>query len=172
MRRTGFKSKLPERQPRLRDREPVVSTYKRITISTYARTSTAVARPKTAAKRNRALLDMAQGRRCLLLAVEGCEGASGLTTVACHSNSGIHQKGASRKADDQYTAWGCAACHAWLDQGRSPKAEKQRAFMSAHLRQVLEWRRIAADKKEPLRFRDAACWALNQLHATEIGAAP
>lgn len=47
LRRTGFKSKLPERQPRLRDREPVhASTLKPLRAGTYAHTSVAVAQPK------------------------------------------------------------------------------------------------------------------------------
>lgn len=73
------------------------------------------------------------------------------------------------KQSDAFTAWGCAACHCWYDQSGAPRAEKRRLFMAAHLRQVLEWRRIAADTAEPERFRQAARRALEQLNATPLG---
>jgi hypothetical protein len=111
--------------------------------------------PKTIPKRNPALLKLAHGQRCLLNAVYGCAGDRGDTTVACHSNFGIHGKAKGRKADDCYTVWGCAICHSWLDQGNATKAEKEQVFMAAHLRQVLEWRKMA---------HPAARWALEQIN--------
>lgn len=89
--------------------------------------------------RSPALLKLARGQKCLLLAVEGCQYHNGSTTVAAHSNQQKHGKGMGIKAHDYYTVWACAVCHTWLDQGKAPKAEKQRAFDAAHKRQVIEW---------------------------------
>jgi hypothetical protein len=130
--------------------------------------TTGGASPKTEAKRNRALLDIARGRRCLLRVPDACTGDTA-TTVACHSNLSLHGKAGARKADDQYAVWGCLACHRWLDQGPADAGVKQSIFMLAHFDQVLEWRRIAADSTESARFRRAAKWALEQLNATPIG---
>lgn len=151
--------------PKLRDRADAgipASGVKPLVRGTYGG-GTLAAEPKTKPKRNRTLLDMAKGRRCLLLAVEGCQGASGLTTVAAHSNSSQHGKGRARKADDSYSVWACGPCHAWLDTSGSPRAEKERAFAGAHFRQVLRWREIAKDPTEQRYFRDAAEWALNEV---------
>jgi hypothetical protein len=124
-----------------------------------------VAVPKTAPKRNRALLDMAQGRRCLLRIDGVCTGDTA-TTVACHSNLSIHGKAGARKADDCYSVWGCMACHRWLDQGDAPAKRKETVFTLAHLDQVFEWWHVTKDTGEPERFRKAAAWALDQLNAT------
>jgi hypothetical protein len=126
--------------------------------------ATTVAAPKTEPKRNRALLDMAEGRSCLLR-VPGicCDGH----TVACHSNLSIHGKAGARKADDQYSVFGCATCHRWLDQGPASASRKQAVFMAAHVRQVDQWRIIAADKSEPYRLQQAALWALIQLNSSQ-----
>lgn len=123
--------------------------------------------PKSETKRNSTLLEMARGRECLLLCVAHCHGPGmrSETTVACHRNEG---KGMALKQSDAMTCWGCAACHEWYDRSGAPKAEKRRAFMAAHLRQVLEWRRIASDPAEPARFRNAARWALDQLNAVGV----
>ena len=124
--------------------------------------------PKTEAKRNRALLDMAQGRPCLLCPLGLCQCTPG-SVVACHSNLSIHGKAGARKADDQYSVWGGDFAHEWLDRSGASAERKEAAFMSAHLRQVLVWRRIATDPSEPERFRKAAQWALDQLGATPVG---
>jgi hypothetical protein len=118
---------------------------------------------------------MAQGRPCLLtvparLGMDGsawCKSTD--TTVACHSNLSEHGKAGARKADDCYSVWGCGACHFWLDFSRAPAEQKEAVFMGAHLAQVLEWRRVAADESEPERFRKAAQWALDALNATQVG---
>lgn len=121
--------------------------------------------PKTEPKRNRALLDLAKDMPCLLL-VPGCCNHRTDTTVACHSNLGIHGKAGARKSQDFYSCWGCSACHAWLDQGRATAAQKEAAFMAAHSRQVLAWRQIAAGPDG--REQRAAAWALDQLNATPV----
>lgn len=128
--------------------------------------STTTAFPKEPANRNRALLDMARGRQCLLRIPGVCQGGTE-TTVAAHSNWACHGKAGARKADDQYSVWACSACHiGWLDQGPAPKAEKQMAFMRAHADQVQAWRRIESDPSETPRMRNAARWALEKLNST------
>lgn len=133
---------------------------------------TRAAAPKSTAYRNPTLLEMADRRPCLLLVPGVCNHRTD-TTTAAHSNLGIHGKAKNRKADDCYSAWGCFACHRWLDQpiGHDGPSREQKAavFMEAHLRQVLAWRQIAADPTEPERFRRAASRALERLNATPIG---
>lgn len=124
------------------------------------------ASPKTEPKRNRALLDLARGMPCLLL-VPGCCNHRTDTTVACHSNLGIHGKAGARKSQDFYSCWGCSACHAWLDQGRASAAQKEAAFMAGHNRQVMAWRQIAAGPDG--REQRAAAWALDEIGAWPVG---
>lgn len=121
---------------------------------------TARADPKPVEHRNPHLLAMARGQRCLLripgVCMENVE-----TTVACHSNLGTHGKAGARKADDQYSVWGCMACHRWLDQDKRPSyEEKTTAFLRAHARQVVEWQRIVGDMARTPRECRAAHWAL------------
>ena len=123
----------------------------------------AVAKP--VARRNAHLLAMAAGRPCLLRA-PGVICASPETTVACHSNRPEHGKAHARKADDQYSVWGCFACHSWLDQGRADGDLKALIFMRAHADQVLAWRAIVMDSAQPAKDRQAAAWALNHLNAS------
>jgi hypothetical protein len=138
---------------------PVVTLHNPV----YAPVDAAVSAPKTAPKRNRALLDMAEGRPCLLCPTpHGCWCTPG-STVACHSNLAIHGKAKGRKADDHWSVWGGDVAHCWLDQGKASREVKQAAFLAAHARQVEAWKRVAADASEPARFRKAAQWALDQL---------
>ena len=130
-----------------------------------------VAQPKTVEHRNPALLAMACGKPCLLQVPAVCNNDP-RTTVACHSNFSIHGKGGARKADDQYSVWGCSACHAWLDRGRATKAVKQATFMRAHIYQVLAWRRIARNTTFTAKERAAANWALQLLDASPTGETP
>lgn len=127
----------------------------------YAGT-TAVARPKSEPYRDRALLDLARGRPCLLM-VPGCCSHRVDTVVAAHSNWSDHGKAGARKADDCYTVAACHACHAWMDQGPAPAAQKRQHFMAAHALQVWAWQNIAAASDEPERFRSAARRALEYL---------
>jgi hypothetical protein len=120
--------------------------------------------PKTEPWRLQRLLDMAEGRPCLLH-IPGVCNHDPATTVAAHSNLSIHGKGAHRKADDVYTVAACSACHSWLDQGQAPKADKEAAFMRAHADQVLAWRWIANDPHESEPDRRAALAALERLEA-------
>lgn len=132
---------------------------------TYAGGTTGPA-PKSEAWRDPVLLEMARGRPCLLMVPAICSHRVD-TVVAAHSNQSIHGKAGARKADDCYSAWACACCHVWLDQGKASAEVREDAFATAHARQVLAWRLIAVDPKEPERFRKAAQRALARLEMTE-----
>ncbi|HYF37586.1 MAG TPA: nuclease domain-containing protein [Prosthecobacter sp.] len=156
----------PPARIKLRDieREPQISTRRGV----ISRCEVAAPVPKTEPKRNRALLEMARGRRCLLAIPLLCKDERE-TVVAAHSNKAEHGKSTARKADDQYSVWACFRCHHFIDQGPAPGRMKDGFWQLAHLDQVLEWRRIVGDMSEPKRFRDAAQWALDQLNATTVG---
>lgn len=159
LRTSGYKRGEYVYAPRQRDREPGTITRMAQAV-VYARIGdTATPVPKPESGRNPRLLALAKGRRCLLLAVEGCEGASGLSTVACHQNEG---KGMGLKRPDAYSCWGCGPCHHWYDFSGSPRAEKRRAFDAAHKRQIAAWRVIADNSAESPADRAAARWALEQ----------
>lgn len=133
--------------------------------------SMGAAQPKPVEHRNPALLAMARGKACLLK-VPGVCNCDPRTTVACHSNLGIHGKAKARKADDQYSVFGCSACHQWLDAGPAPRTDKTAAFMRAHLDQLLAWRRVVGDMTYTPKERAAAHWALCLLEATPTGETP
>lgn len=127
---------------------------------------TAGPEPKPKPYRDRALLDMARGRCCLFTAL--CQGGGAQwETVAAHSNRLAHGRGRGRKADDQYTAWACFACHRWFDRGNGTRSQLDAFWERAHSRQIEAWRTVAADGCEPQRFRDAALRALAMLNALE-----
>lgn len=89
------------------------------------------------------LLKLAQGERCLLLAVDRCQTTMSETLTACHSNFLSDGKGKGLKASDAKTVWGCLYCHTWLDQGPAPMTEKKKAWDAAYARQIEEWVKIA-----------------------------
>lgn len=122
------------------------------------------AAPKPHESRNAHLLSMARGRPCLLRVFGVCN-HNPATVVACHSNSSEHGKSMARKADDQWSVWGCSDCHRWLDQGKADYRTKNRAFSEAHLRQQAEWAKIVANMAEKPNDRRAAHWALALLQA-------
>ena len=124
--------------------------------------------PRPRARRRPRLLALARAMPCLLQ-VPGICNRDPETTVACHSNWSEHGKAGARRADDCHSAWGCRACHAWLDQGDADAAEKRPIFDAALLRQVEWWERIAADPARSEPDRRAARWALEQLR---VDAAP
>lgn len=159
MKRTAFKPRRPAHQPAV-EREPrPMARVERAGV--YAGT-TAGPVPKTTPYRDRALLDLARGRPCLLM-VPGCCSHRVDTVVAAHSNWPDHGKAGARKADDCYTVAACHACHTWLDQGPAPAAQKRAQFMAGHALQVWAWKNIAAASDEPERFRRAARRALEHL---------
>lgn len=126
-----------------------------------------VAAPKTVEYRDRRLLDLARGMPCLLRIAGTCN-RDAATSVAAHSNCHAHGKAGARKADDCYSCWACSACHTWLDASGAARAQKDTAFMRAHLDQVLQWRAIAADPRRPDPDRAACRRALEHLNATPV----
>ena len=86
--------------------------------------------------RNRALLDLARGKPCML-EIPGVCNHDPATTVACHSNQIRHGHGKGIKAHDVFCAHLCADCHFWLDSGPAPRAEKVQAFQDAFERTLL-----------------------------------
>lgn len=161
MQKSTFKRPKLERVPVVH--KPVPAHLRRSASFARADIGNPIADPKPEVHRSQALRDMPNGRQCLLQFPDVCNNDPS-TTVACHSNWSDHGKGGARKADDEYTVWGCSACHSLLDQGSHLTADEKRAsFEAAHKRQVQEWARIAADPTEAPRFRRAADWALNHL---------
>jgi hypothetical protein len=77
--------------------------------------------------RNPKALSHARGQECQLQIPGVCNG-NHETVVACHSNFHEHGKGKSSKAHDYAIAYGCSACHAWLDAGPAERHEKRDAF--------------------------------------------
>lgn len=73
--------------------------------------------------RNRRLLDLAEGQRCVMC------GADDGTVVAAHSNLGEHGKGFGIKAHDSMHAWLCYRCHTEYDQGNKMTKEQKREFI-------------------------------------------
>lgn len=138
---------------------------------TYVAPGLAIAVPKPEAHRNAHLLSMARGRPCLFR-IPGVCNFDPATSVACHSNLGVHGKAGARKADDEYSAWGCCACHTWLDTRQGDPTACELAFMSAHLAQVCEWRAIAGSAAANPKDRAAARWALDHLNASPVGDQP
>lgn len=134
---------------------------------TYAGTTTGPA-PKSRARRRPRLLELARSMPCLLQ-VPGVCNRDTATTVACHSNWSEHGKAGARRADDCYSAWGCYACRAWLDQGEADAAVKRPIFDAALLRQMRWWERIAADPTRCEPDRRAARWALDQIQQEAAG---
>lgn len=153
LKRTGFKRlevvHMPPSTPRRLER-PVV-------MADCSAMSQPVAKPET--QRNPHLLSMARGRPCLLR-TRVCNFDTS-TTVAAHSNLLAHGKGRGRKADDCFSVWACARCHAWLDSSYDADFEaKESAFMSALVAQVDEWKAIAESAVASPKDRFAAAWAL------------
>jgi len=145
-----------------------VAALKPLRRGTYAVMGNLISAPKTEAHRNPHLLSMARGRPCLFR-IPGVCNFDPETTVACHSNLSIHGKAGARKADDEYSAWGCFTCHSHIDQGKGDATAKELAFMGAHLAQVCEWRAIAASAGADPKDIAAARWALDHLNATPHG---
>lgn len=77
---------------------------------------------KTKHYRNKQLLQLARQCTCSMC------GADDGTTVAAHSNSHRHGKGAGIKAEDCFTAVLCYRCHSQLDQGGGDKSKKSDDF--------------------------------------------
>ncbi|AUT46988.1 nuclease domain-containing protein [Achromobacter sp. AONIH1] len=83
--------------------------------------------PKTV-YRNQALLELAEGEECLLRVPGWCQGGTD-STVACHSNRLQDGKGKGIKAHDWAIAFGCVACHWFIDQSSESHALKLSYFV-------------------------------------------
>lgn len=118
--------------------------------------------PKTQREENPHYRAMARGQDCQMQ-VRGvcCNDRS--TVVLAHSN--WHDKGAARKASDQFGVWACYNCHAWLDQGRASGSVKQDAFYEGLRRMVRQLRLIVSNPAARPRDIEAAQWALDRLSA-------
>lgn len=93
--------------------------------------------------RDRKLLDLAHRvNECQLRLPEVCTGYSPDGCEPAHSNQSRHGKGMSIKADDNFHAAACHACHAELDQGRRfSRSEKMDFWQAGHDRTMaLYWR--------------------------------
>jgi hypothetical protein len=105
--------------------------------------------------RDKDLLKLAENQPCILQALDDCMGESD-TTVSAHSNQLKHGKGKGIKAEDCYTIWACAKCHAWLDQGGGTKQDKHLLFNERFPYQVFEWKQIYLDPLQKPWKREAA----------------
>lgn len=121
---------------------------------------------KPKARRSPAVMDSARGRMCMLQAPYTVQ-HDPATTVGCHGNGHKFGKAGARKADDCYVVWGCCECHAWLDASGASAEEKAKVFHLGMFRQMLAWEQLAVSETEPVRFRNAARWALDCLEADE-----
>lgn len=118
------------------------------------------AAPKSPRLQNRALLDLARGKPCLL-ASPICNRDS-MTTVACHGAGVARGKGLGYKVSDFWTVWGCSACNHYTDAYTHATAEqKADVFTRGYALQILAWRQIATEKPTS-RDGKAARWALDR----------
>ena len=75
------------------------------------------------------LVALAKDAPCMLRIPKVCNG-NPATTVWCHSNQDRHGKGKGLKSHDCFGAFGCSACHDWIDNKvpNIPHEEKVAAF--------------------------------------------
>lgn len=156
LKRSGFRRLEVVRMPATAPR-PLVRP---VNIADCSGMAQPMAKPEP--QRNPHLLSMARGRPCLLrTAVCNFDNS---TTVAAHSNLLAHGKGRGRKADDCFSVWACARCHAWLDGSYSADfSDKEQAFMVALVAQVDEWKAIAISAQASPKDRASASWALDRI---------
>jgi Protein of unknown function (DUF1364) len=120
--------------------------------------------PKSPRQQNRALLDMARGKPCLIRSPLCNDNPE--TTVACHGSGVANGKGMGYKVHDWLTVWGCSDCNHYTDAYSGATAEeKRRAWELGHVRQIIEWNKIMnqVNGQESNRDIEAALWALENL---------
>lgn len=118
------------------------------------------AAPKSPRLQNRALLDLARGKPCLL-GSPICNRDS-MTTVACHGAGVARGKGLGYKVSDFWTVWGCSSCNHYTDAYKHASAEqKADVFTRGYALQIQAWRQIATEKPTS-RDAKAARWALER----------
>lgn len=118
--------------------------------------------PKRPSSRSSPLRESAYGEDCTMM-VPGvcCHDAE--TTVLAHANSLSSNKGMGYKADDHTGVYACWKCHAWLDQGRASREEKEAAFEAAQIRMIRRLADIATSPAMRPEKVSAARWALQRL---------
>lgn len=126
LKRTGFK---PRTAPMK------ASAFKRID----AKESGAVAKARTAMKRKGPKMTpiraSARGEQCTLRFP--CCNFNPETTAWCHSNSARDGKGMGIKARDVEGAYGCSACHAFLDGGYAGKMPRDQVDLNFNVARLL-----------------------------------
>lgn len=124
--------------------------------------------PKSPRLRNKAVLNLAKGRPCLLNSPV-CN-RDHLTTVACHGAGIALGKGMGYKLSDFWTVWGCSACNDYTDAYKRATAEQKAiVFYRGHGLQLIEWQSIADSPTEKPKDRAAAKWALDAYAQTQKG---
>lgn len=81
--------------------------------------------------KDKKMLLACKGQKCYLQIPHICKGKKE-TVAPCHSNFLTDGKGLGLKAPDEKTVPGCVDCHFWLDQGNSPKEEKEMHWKRAY----------------------------------------
>lgn len=88
-------------------------------------------------------LEACRGEDCYLRVPSQCRRIpNDETVVPCHENSLSAGKGMGLKSSHERTVPGCFWCHAWLDQGKDTREEKQIVFRLAYA----EWEPVRARK--------------------------
>jgi len=77
--------------------------------------------------------DSAKGEACTF-AIPGVCNHDTATTVLCHLPDESH--GAGRKSDDLSAAYGCSACHDWIDRRMSQRSELEEADRQWYMRRA------------------------------------
>ncbi len=131
LRRTPIRRKAPPPRP---VKTTTYSPRPRECARSDGKARMAVPVPKFAYVRDERLQAMCRAMECQACGAAGPD--AGVTWA--HSNLGIHGKGRSIKASDVFVAAMCHACHAALDQGMAPKAEKDATWLAAWRRTVSE----------------------------------
>lgn len=80
---------------------------------------------------NKRLTDLARGQACTFNFPHVCNYDKD-TTVSVHADELDKGKGKGLKASDEWIAWGCSACHAWLPT--MPRDEREKAWFAAFKR--------------------------------------
>jgi hypothetical protein len=119
--------------------------------------------PKEPRYENRAVLDLARDKPCLIRS-KLCEGGTE-RTVSCHGGGVANGKGMGYKVGDHLTAWGCGRCNFFTDAySGATKDEKTRVFEAAHQRQIIAWQFIAKSPTESPKAVKAARDVLSFLY--------
>lgn len=118
--------------------------------------------PKNPRQENRALLDMARQKPCLIRSPLCNNNPE--TTVACHGSGLANGKGMGYKVHDWLTVWGCSDCNHYTDAYKEASpSEKRQAWQRGHKKQVVEWGTIVDLKLGKQKEINAAKWAIEMI---------